>query len=948
MRKYAAIARLFAFVFCVCSYSFNANASHIVGADFSYKYVSGSTYKLTLVLWGDCGPSSALAFAMLPTSTPQICIYNRLAFDTSIYLQLDSSASFTEITPLCIGDSSQCTNISSPLPGVRKYVYSNYITLPVVSSCWRFIYDAYNGSGGANAMRAADITNITSATGVGLIDTLNDSGYINNSPDLTLSTPVYFMDGIPQSYCPFANDTDHDSLYFGLRHALNAPANCTDAMDSVTYVGSAWFGVPISDQLPMNVVPGAFSFSSSTGTISFTASCLQRDVVVYNIREFRGGVMVGSSQREMTFTVLADTPGPGIPCFGSIYAGSTEFVGGCGGDTLSLSGAMPGCGIDWQWQSSMDGRTWTDIGGAIRPVYTFTPSATMYYRCEAVCSFSSLSAYSIPLEVPVDSAGLLHLVISTPPDTVCHAPQFYVYTCGSSGVYHVITYYGDGSNDDHYLTTTPTYHAAYSHVYAAPGTYTVKEVLYNGSIAVDSQVTSYEYTYCHMLPVAFYYDANSDCMFDSGDSYSFVPISVEVDSNGIPVDTISATSGLYYKAYGPVSTIYSFHALSGSAGMLVSCPSSGYLYDTISAYVDEAPIRYFGLACGTSSAFDLGQFSSFHPGPHSGSAIVLANNSYCTYQTGTLVMDFSPKYNFVSSFPSPTTIVGNELTWIFDSLTSKRAPVVINASFWKSSVADLPVGDTVNSDYVITPISGDINPANNSYYTFDSVKSAYDPNEITVFPSGYISAGTNLQYTISFENTGNASAQNIHVMDTLPAEVELASLRILAASSVMNISKFNDGANNIIKFDFPNIQLPDSSHHNQCIGSVIFSVNSLFGLLPGTVIPNRAGIFFDDNPVVMTNTVNNIIPNQTDVNIVGIGDDQIVVYPDPAKNLLHIEVYGSAYNYVTISNVLGTNLISAQIGSNGATMPISDLSPGVYCVMLSGNGRFVTRKFVKM
>ena len=40
-------------------------ASHIVGADLAYTHVTGSTYKVTLSLYGDCGPMSAAAVCAL-------------------------------------------------------------------------------------------------------------------------------------------------------------------------------------------------------------------------------------------------------------------------------------------------------------------------------------------------------------------------------------------------------------------------------------------------------------------------------------------------------------------------------------------------------------------------------------------------------------------------------------------------------------------------------------------------------------------------------------------------------------------------------------------------------------------------------------------------------------------------------------------------------------------
>ena len=675
---------------------------------------------------------------------------------------------------------------------------------------------------------------------------------------------------------------------------------------------------------------------------------IQEDLIQYNIREYRSGTLVGTRQKEIVFRINPSS-GSSIPCFGSIYAGRTTLTGGCSGahDTLGLSGYFDGCGIAFQWQTSTSGSSWSNIGGATSALYIFNPTSAGYYRCALTCTFSHLAAYSSPVFVPISRAGLLHTAISTPLDTLCNGPQFDVYACGTTSSYHVTTYYGDGCNDDHALSSS--YHTDYAHTYTTAGTYTIKEVLYNGTSRLDSLTISYEYLYCRTLPVKFYYDANSDCVFDAGDSYSYIPISTEVDSNGTPIDTISAVSGFYYKAYGPPGTIYTFKVISSSlGGMYLSCPSSGVLYDTIQSYVDAYTPKYFGLNCSSGTSFDLGEYASFRPGPHNAVATIIANNRYCTPETGTVTMTFSPKYNYVSAAPAPLSVSGNVLTWVFDSMSAVLPPVFINVSLWKATSLDIPIGDTVNSNYVITPISGDVNPGNNSTSTFDSVKAAYDPNEMSVTPEGYIASGTQLQYTINFENTGNAPAQNIYVIDTISDDVVLNSIKIIASSAVMNVSRFNDGLHNIVKFDFPNINLPDSSHHNQCDGMVMFSIYTQTGLPPGTTIDNQAGIFFDDNAVVLTNTVDDIIEWPSNAGIAVIGSDQVTIFPNPATNQLTINTADSGYTSFSIVNTIGSELIHQPLSSSHTVADIKALPAGMYYVIVKGDAGSVVKKFIKM
>ena len=112
-----------------------------------------------------------------------------------------------------------------------------------------------------------------------------------------------------------------------------------------------------------------------------------------------------------------------------------------------------------------------------------------------------------------------------------------------------------------------------------------------------------------------------------------------------------------------------------------------------------------------------------------------------------------------------------------------------------------------------------------------------------------------LQYTVHFENMGNDTAQNIYVLDTLSDYLDVKSLKILMSTHYMDVATYKiPGGHNVVKFDFPNIKLLDSSHHGLCDGAVIYTINSKGTIPMGESIKARAGIYFDINEVVMTNT----------------------------------------------------------------------------------------------
>jgi uncharacterized repeat protein (TIGR01451 family) len=232
------------------------------------------------------------------------------------------------------------------------------------------------------------------------------------------------------------------------------------------------------------------------------------------------------------------------------------------------------------------------------------------------------------------------------------------------------------------------------------------------------------------------------------------------------------------------------------------------------------------------------------------------------------------------------------------------------------------------------------------------VKAGVDPNEMWVSPQGYISSGTQLLYTVNFENTGNDTAFNIYVMDTLSDFVDPKSLRIVFASNVMNVTKIYDNIeHNIIRFDFPNINLLDSSHHNQCNSMFSFTLNTLNGLPDGSVILNEAGIYFDINPVVMTNVVEDIIGSPESVPVIGGGNnnskDKVIIFPNPASDELTLKTTPNAYTSFTIINTLGQLVMEQEITGTQTVINVKSLPSGVYYISLRGDNVNSVEKFVK-
>lgn len=292
--------------------SFGSRASHIFGLDFYYTHISGNTYAVNLVIYGDC---SGAAFPSFPTSSPQVKVYNGSSLLSTITLAVQPPAAGIEVTPVCPAerDHTTCVNPAGTIPGIKKFVYTTNITLPGTSPVWRFVFTG-NMGGGFSAGRSISITNVlsgASGTTIQLVDTLNNTVYSNNGAIYTtIPTPFYCMFQ-PANFNPGAVDADGDSLRYNLVPGVDASTG-----SSLTYIS------PYTPTNPLGTVPGTFSFNEATGQLSFTPNILQKSLVVYNVREFRGGVLVGTTQREMTVVTQTCTNAPPSGVMSSPSAGT--------------------------------------------------------------------------------------------------------------------------------------------------------------------------------------------------------------------------------------------------------------------------------------------------------------------------------------------------------------------------------------------------------------------------------------------------------------------------------------------------------------------------------------------------------------------------------------------------------------------------------------------------
>ena len=289
------------------------HANHLLGGEINYRYVSSSgnsqTYRVTLSFFADCqSNTTSSAFQALVGADPLIKLYKGGVQVNSQRLVYDVSQSDVEITPVCADEAGNttCSNVNNPIPGIRKYVYSGDFTLTDTFNNWRFTFEGEIGNNSSagrsaiiqNAFAADPLSSPPSATILFLEATLNNTIGTNNSTIFTSLPTPFFCLNKASTYSLGAADAEVDDLIFSLIPAKSmSDVNMPPVVD-ITYTGS------FNGQAPLPTAAGNFIFNIANGQMNFTPNQVMNCVVTNLVEEFRNGVRVGSSMREMTFVIL--------------------------------------------------------------------------------------------------------------------------------------------------------------------------------------------------------------------------------------------------------------------------------------------------------------------------------------------------------------------------------------------------------------------------------------------------------------------------------------------------------------------------------------------------------------------------------------------------------------------------------------------------------------------
>lgn len=308
---------------------------------------------------------------------------------------------------------------------------------------------------------------------------------------------------------------------------------------------------------------------------------------------------------------------------------------------------------------------------------------------------------------------------------------------------------------------------------------------------------------------------------------------------------------------------------------------------------------------------------------------VMVSNGGTHPLDGSLTLSFDDaKLDFVASTPAAVVAPGT-LTFAVDDLAFFETRFYM-LTFSVNSPTDTPpvvIGDVLAFTASGTLASAtDAQPDDNTFTASYTVVGAFDPNNIVCHQGPLLPVADiakPVHYTVNFENTGNFPAERVVVIVPLHAmDYNADSAQVIATSHPATIVQ----RGNVLEFHFEAIGLAPSGQ-----GFIVFQLTPRAGLVAGDAIEAKAGIYFDYNAPVATNTASTTYQV---LHASGFDTPSFRLHPNPATGWVTLDG-PHAIESVQVTNLLGQVVLSeSKRQGTFAMLDVSPLSPGHYIVVV--------------
>ena len=450
-----------------------------------------------------------------------------------------------------------------------------------------------------------------------------------------------------------------------------------------------------------------------------------------------------------------------------------------------------------------------------------------------------------------------------------------------------------------------------------------------------------------------YKDSNGDCIYNTADT----------TKRNIKEQLYDSGSNLIGQTFSAMNGVYDFPDSVGTYTVKIDTVGVPYTVQCTLPGIDSVVVLTAANALQTNvnfpiickPGFDVGVQSVNHdnvwfPGQPEMLRVVAGDMSHwfglncAAGVSGQVVITVTGPVTFTNVASGSLTpfISGTTYTYTIADFGAINNTTAFGLNFMVNTSAS--TGNSVCVNISVTPTSGDNNTSNNTYVECFYVVNSFDPNYKETYPEQVLPAYDDyFTYTVHFQNTGSAATININLQDTLDANLDLNTFQVI------NYSHYCTSllTGNKLSFNFPNIQLADSStDFNGSQGFVQYRIKPLANLPAGTLIHNRASIYFDYNAPVLTNTTTNEF-------MLGVGvpstikASSISIYPNPSSGVFRIDAGNNKLKEIKVTDVLGRIVLVTNINSSNTTIDLSKETKGVYFIQLSDeNNNRVNKKII--
>ncbi|MGH2664584.1 T9SS type A sorting domain-containing protein [Flavobacterium sp.] len=491
-----------------------------------------------------------------------------------------------------------------------------------------------------------------------------------------------------------------------------------------------------------------------------------------------------------------------------------------------------------------------------------------------------------------------------------------------------------------------------------PGFYTfpyIAPVVYNPYTPYQQYYQSDAYVTVEIPSEGFvlksFLDANNNGTKEADEPiFNLGKFNYEFNNNGVVHDVTSSTGEYAVYEANPANSYDLGFAVDPvySSYYNVTTPS----YSNVNVVVNQSAQEYNFPVTVTQNYNDLyiNVFAQNRPRPGFSytNVIMYKNEGSMTMVSGIVTFTKSSALSITDISESGTTPIVNGFTYGFTDLLPGETRYIY-VTLQVDTIPAVALGDMVISSVSITPVAGDLIPSNNTGGIKQIIVGSYDPNDKVESHGGKIQYSTftsndYLTYTIQFENTGSDSAINVRLEDLLDAKLDETSVKMIDASHGYTLNR----AGNNLKWNFANIFLPPSFDDSTIgKGYVSFQVKPKAGYTVGDIIPNKADIYFDFNPAIVTNTFNTEF-----VALLGVAEFEkagFKVYPNPTAGLVTISLKENTgtIDSVQVLDLLGKILQVKKANASVAVIDLSNLTAGIYFVKVTSDGQEKVMKVVR-